>query len=169
MKQWFSFISTIHFSDELFPVLADEPPEEDDSAEPPTPEGIEANTELQAEQGDNLTIACDRRHHATVYRATLERRLHGQDWGVIGVCKKVGGLVEVGLVGEEYSDRGRLSCTDTLDVSLRLTGVVQQDGGLYRCTFSTEAGVQASTVLLSVSPTGTKADSMHSSAITYSL
>lgn len=145
------FLFVLHF-----PVLADEPPEEDDSTEPPTPEVIKAHTELVAKQDNNLTINCNHEHNVTVYQVILEKMPHGQPWGIIGVCKKVDG----GLVGEDYSDsvRGRVSCTDTLDVSLHLTGVVQQDGGFYRCTFSTDAGVQTTTVLLTVPPPGTKTD-----------
>ncbi|XP_070842051.1 CD226 antigen isoform X2 [Chaetodon trifascialis] len=129
----------------------DEPPEEDeDSTEPPTPEVIEADTELVAEQNNNLTISCNRERNTTVYQVILERMPHSQPWGIIGVCKKVEG----GLVNEDYSDRGRVSCTDSLDVSLHLTGVVQEDGGFYRCTFSTDAGVQTTTVQLTVPPPG---------------
>nr|XP_046227280.1 CD226 antigen isoform X1 [Scatophagus argus] len=128
----------------------DEPPEEDDSTEPPTSEVIKLDTELTAQQDNNLTISCNHKHKGTVYQVILERMPHGQPWNIIGVCKKVEG----GLVGEDYSDRGRVSCTDSLDVSLHLTGVVQEDGGFYRCTFSTDAGEQTTTVLLSVLPSG---------------
>ncbi|XP_078136795.1 CD226 antigen isoform X2 [Sander vitreus] len=118
----------------------DEPPEEDNSAESPTPEVIETD--------NNLTISCNHEHNGTIYQVILEKMPHGQPWGIIGVCKKVEG----GLVGEDYSDRGRVSCADSLDVSLHLTGVVQEDGGFYRCTFSTDAGVRTTTVLLTVPP-----------------
>lgn len=152
-----NFLCVLHI-----PLLTDEPPEEDeDGAEPPTPEAINADTELVAEQSSNLTVSCKHKHNATIYQVILERMPHGEPWGIIGVCKKVEG----GLVGEDYSDRGRVSCTDSLDVSLHLTGVVQEDGGFYRCTFSTDAGVQTTTVLLTVPPAGTK--SMHSFTYTY--
>uniref|UniRef100_UPI0037E7F3A8 CD226 antigen isoform X2 n=1 Tax=Semicossyphus pulcher TaxID=241346 RepID=UPI0037E7F3A8 len=127
----------------------DTPPEEDDSPEP-TPEAIETDTELVAEPSDNLTISCNHEHNGTVYQVILEKMPRGQPWSIIGVCKKVEG----GLVGEDYSDRGRVSCADSLDVSLHLTGVVPEDGGFYRCTFSTDAGVQTTTVLLTVPPPG---------------
>lgn len=145
------FLSVNHLS-----VLTDEPPEEDNGTERPTPETIRADTELVAEENNNLTINCNHEHNGTVYQVILEKMPHGQPWGIIGVCKKVEG----GLVGEDYSDRGRVSCTDSLDVSLHLTGVVQEDGGFYRCTFSTDAGVQTTTVLLTVPPPGTKTDIM---------
>ncbi|XP_030254358.1 CD226 antigen isoform X2 [Sparus aurata] len=128
----------------------DEPPEEDNGTEPPTPEPITPDTEVVAEEDNNLTISCNHEHNGTVYQVILEKMPHGHPWGIIGVCKKVEG----GLLAEDYSDRGRVSCTDSLDVSLHLTGVVQQDGGFYRCTFSTDAGVQTTTVLLTVPPPG---------------
>ncbi|XP_068160596.1 CD226 antigen isoform X2 [Antennarius striatus] len=128
----------------------DEPPEEEDSAESPTSEVIQTDTELVSEQNNNLTITCKHEHRGTVYQVILERMLHGQPWVIIGVCKKVEG----GLVGEDYSDRGRVDCTDNLDVSLHLTGVMQEDGGFYRCTFSTDSGVQTTTVMLTVPPPG---------------
>ena len=132
---------------------ADEPPEEDDdSAEPPTTEAIETDTELVAEENNNLTISCNHEHNGTVYQVILEKMPHGHPWRIIGVCKKAEGS----LVSEDYSDRGAVSCTDSLDISLRLTGVVPEDGGFYRCTFSTDAGVQTTTVLLTVPPPGTK-------------
>lgn len=149
----FRFLS---FSEETFLVFADEPPEEDNGTEPPTPEPITPDTEVVAEEDNNLTISCNHEHNGTVYQVILEKMPHGHPWGIIGVCKKVEG----GLLAEDYSDRGRVSCTDSLDVSLHLTGVVQQDGGFYRCTFSTDAGVQTTTVLLTVPPPGTQTHSM---------
>ncbi|XP_067433992.1 CD226 antigen isoform X3 [Thunnus thynnus] len=128
----------------------DEPPEEEESTEPPTPEVIEADTEFVGEQNNNLTLSCNHKHNGTVNQVIVERMAHGQPWGIIGVCKKVEG----GLVSEDYSDRGRISCADSLDVSLHLTGVVQEDGGFYRCTFSTDVGMQTTTMLLTVPPPG---------------
>ncbi|KAM6970925.1 CD226 antigen isoform 1-T1 [Tautogolabrus adspersus] len=128
----------------------DTPPEEDDSPQPPTPEEFRVDTELVAEQNDNLTIKCNHVHNGTVYQVILEKKPHSQPWSIIGVCKKVDG----GLVGEDYSDSGEVSCADSLDVSLHLTGVVPEDSGFYRCTFSTDTGVQTTTVLLTVPPPG---------------
>ncbi|XP_053198647.1 CD226 antigen [Scomber japonicus] len=130
----------------------DEPPEEEDEdgTEPPTPEVIEADTELVAEQNSNLTLSCNHKHNGTVYQIILERMVHGHPWDIIGVCKKVEG----GLVGEDYSDRGRINCADSLDISLHLTGVAQEDGGFYRCTFNTDAGMRTTTMLLTVPPPG---------------
>ncbi|XP_054479097.1 CD226 antigen [Anoplopoma fimbria] len=126
----------------------DEPPEEDNDTEPPSPEVIKTDTELVAEPNNNLTISCNHEHNGTVYQVILEKMPHGQPWGIIGVCKKVEG----GLLSEDYSDRGQVSCAESLDVSLHLTGVVPEDGGFYRCSFSTDAGLRATTVLLTVSP-----------------
>ncbi|XP_041670258.1 CD226 antigen isoform X3 [Cheilinus undulatus] len=126
----------------------DTPPEEDDSPEPPTPDEITTDSELIAKQNDNFTISCNHMHNGTVYQVILEKMPNSQPWSIIGVCKKVEG----GLVGEDYSDRGRVSCADSLDISLHLTGVEPEDGGFYRCTFSTDAGEQTTTVLLTVPP-----------------
>ncbi len=136
-------------------MFIDEPPEEDSSTEAPTPEVIQVDIELVAEQNNNLTISCNHGHNGTIHQVNLEKMLHGQSWDIIGVCKKVGG----GLMREDYSDRGRVSCADSLDVSLQLTGVVQEDEGFYRCTFSTDAGLRTTTVLLTVPLSGTKTDS----------
>ncbi|XP_037311808.2 CD226 antigen isoform X2 [Pungitius pungitius] len=133
----------------------DEPPDEDDvPATPgpatPGPEAIEADAELVAETDDNATIRCDREDNSTASQVFLEKMPHGQAWGIIGVCKKVDG----GLLSEDYSDRGTVSCADNLDVSLHLTGVTREDGAFYRCNFSTEGGWRTTTVLLTVSPPG---------------
>lgn len=118
-----------------------------------TNELIHADTELVAEQHSNTTLVCDRERDDSVHEVTLERMTHdNQPWGAIGVCRKIEG----GPVAQNYSDRGRLSCTDTLGVSLHLTGVQQQDAGLYRCTWSTDGGPQTTTVLLKVQPAGTE-------------
>lgn len=132
-------------------VCADEPPGEYDSTETPTTQMITADSELIAEQDSNLTINCNHEHNGTVYQVTLEKMPHLQPWGIIGICKK-----DLDPVTEDYNDRGRVSCTDTLHVSLHLTGVVEEDGGFYRCTFKTDAGWQTTTVLVSVLPPGTK-------------
>ncbi|XP_019942933.2 CD226 antigen isoform X1 [Paralichthys olivaceus] len=131
----------------------DEPPEEgeddddeEDTVEPPTTEVNVVDVELVAEQDSNMTIGCNHKHDGTVYQALLERMPHGHLWGIIGVCKQVEG----GLVREDYSDRGQVSCADSLDVNLHLTGVVPDDGGFYRCTFNTDAGVRTTTVQLTV-------------------
>lgn len=132
--------------------MADEPPAEDNSTEPPVTDVIRADRTLAAEENDNVTISCKNEHNGTVSQVFLEKMPHGQNWSIIGECKKV----KHGLLTEDDRDVRGLRCTDTLDVSLQLTGVQQQDGGFYRCTFNTDAGLQTTTVLLTVSPSGTK-------------
>ncbi|XP_047468070.1 CD226 antigen isoform X2 [Mugil cephalus] len=127
----------------------DEPPPEEEP-EPPSPEEIVADSELVAEENSNLTVTCNRQHNATVHQVILERMLRDEPWSIIGVCKKADG----GLVSEDYSVRGRVSCADSLDVSLQLIDVTQEDGGFYRCTFNTDVGVQTTTVQLTVSESG---------------
>lgn len=115
---------------------------------------IHVDTELVAEQHGNTTVVCNRERDNTVHEVTLERMPHADRPGsVIGVCGKSDG----GPVAQNYSDRGRLTCTDTLNVHLHLTGVQQQDAGLYRCTWSSDGAPQTTTVLLRVQPTGTEA------------
>lgn len=139
-------------------VFADEPPEEDNSTEPPTPGVIKADKELVAEEDKNLTISCSYRHSGVVARVVLEKKPHGQPWGPVGACENEEG----GLVDEDYSDRGTVSCTHSLDLSLHLTHVAQEDGGFYRCTFSTHEGVRTTTVLVTVPHSGTKMNSVQS-------
>lgn len=132
--------------------LADEPPAEDNSTEPPVTDVIGADMTLAAEENDNVTISCKNAHNGTVDQVSLEKMLHGQTWSNIGECKKV----KHDLLTVDDRDVRGLSCTDTLDVSLQLTGVGRQDAGFYRCTFSTDAGLQTTTVLLTVSSSGMK-------------
>ncbi|KAM6977650.1 CD226 antigen [Aplochiton taeniatus] len=137
-----------------------------DSAEPdflPTtevpPEVMEADTELVAEKSDNLTLHCHHEHNGTVYQVSMEKLAHGRAGSgggraiILGTCRVVDG----GLVAEEHTQRGRVNCSDTLDVSLQLVDVVEEDSGLYRCRFSTDAGVQTTTVLLTVPSPGERA------------
>lgn len=133
-----------------FLCLADEPPAEDDSTETPITDVMRADMTLAAEENDNVTISCKNEHNGTVDQVLLEKMPHGQTWSIIGECEKHD------LLTKDYRDVPGLRCTDTLDVSLQLTSVGQQDGGFYRCTFSTDAGLQTTTVLLTVSPSGTK-------------
>lgn len=136
-------------------LFVDEPPEDEehsDSSE--IQDVIRVDTELVAEQHSNTTVYCNREHDNTIHNVTLERMSHDdQPWGVIGVCSKIKG----GPVAQNYSDRGRLTCTDALNVRLHLTGVQQQDAGLYRCTWSTDGILQTTTMLLRVQPMGTEA------------
>ncbi|XP_063768749.1 CD226 antigen isoform X2 [Eleginops maclovinus] len=132
----------------------DEPPEdsteEEEGSDPPTPKGTRPDTVLVAEPDSNLTISCNHEHNGTVYQVVLERSPPGRLSDIIGVCKRVEGR----LLREDYSDRGQVSCEDSLDISLHLTGVEPEDGGFYRCNFSTDTGVRTTTVLLTVPPPG---------------
>lgn len=145
------YCSFHHILLDFFLSLTDEPPEEDPTEPTPTQEAV-SNEKLLVEQNSNLTIRCNYQHNGTVNQVILERMLHGQSWTIVGVCKKV----EEGLVAEDYSDRGRVSCEDSLDMSLHLTDVTQEDNGFYRCTFNTDAGQQTTTVQLTTVASGTK-------------
>ncbi|XP_051910181.1 CD226 antigen [Hippocampus zosterae] len=126
----------------------DEPPEEDkeDNAE-----FVEADVYLTATPSSNLTVECNHEHNGTgVHQAVVEHMALGQPWVIIGICKRVEG----GVLIEDYSERGLVSCERSMDVSLQLTPVAQEDGGLYRCSFSTDAGLQTNTVLVTVSASG---------------
>ncbi|XP_024135490.1 CD226 antigen isoform X1 [Oryzias melastigma] len=102
------------------------------------------------EEENNATIRCIQPHNVTIYQVILERKLREHIWNIIGVCKQVEG----GLVSEDYSDRGRVDCADSLEVSLHLTGIAQEDSGFYRCTFNTDVGVRTYTMKLNVSTPG---------------
>ncbi|XP_017262217.1 CD226 antigen isoform X4 [Kryptolebias marmoratus] len=128
----------------------DEAPEEENITEPVPTEVTVADTVLVAEQSNNMTIRCNHQPNSTVYQVIFERMMLGHHWAIIGVCK----TVEGGLVGEDYSDRGRVDCADSLDVTLHLTDVVPEDSGFYRCTFNTDVGVQTTTIQLTVAVSG---------------
>lgn len=106
--------------------------------------------ELVVEQNHNVTIGCKHGDWGTgggtAGQVILERRPPGDKWRIIGVCKRV----ESGLVDEDYTERGRVGCSDSLELSLQLSGVVAEDSGFYRCTFSTDMGMKTTTLLLTV-------------------
>lgn len=120
---------------------------------------IRVDSELVAEQHSNATVSCNGEHDNTVHNVTLERRSQDdQPWGVIGVCSRIKGVP----VARNHTDRGRLTCTDALNLHLHLTGVQQQDAGLYRCTWRTGGVLQTTTMLLRVQPTDTEAGDFRS-------
>lgn len=135
--------------------MPDEPPEEgnDNSSSSgeqlttTTTHAVWADSTLQAAENDNVIIRCNSWRNDTVHAVTVERMVDGEHWSLVGKCERA----ELPPPGGEV--RGLL-CTDDLDVSLQLAGVAQQDGGFYRCTFSTDAGVHSTTVLLSVGSAG---------------
>lgn len=63
---------------------------------------------------------------------------------VLAVCKVLEDSVEV----SEVADRVRVNCSDDLEMSMELHDVTQEDGGLYRCNFSTDTGEQTTRVIL---------------------
>ncbi|KAF6722840.1 CD226 antigen [Oryzias melastigma] len=118
--------------------------------DPALPEEAVAVAQLVEEENNNATIRCIQPHNVTIYQVILERKLREHIWNIIGVCKQVEG----GLVSEDYSDRGRVDCADSLEVSLHLTDIAQEDSGFYRCTFNTDVGVRTYTMKLNVSTPG---------------
>uniref|UniRef100_A0A3B3U0B5 CD226 molecule n=1 Tax=Poecilia latipinna TaxID=48699 RepID=A0A3B3U0B5_9TELE len=117
-------------------------------------EEVTVDSEVVAEESSNLTVSCKHPHNGTIYQVILEKMPHGRPWVIIGICKKVEG----GLVSEDYSERGRVNCADSLDLSLHLTDVASGDDGLYRCTFNTDVGVQTTVVQLRTAPPGTQSN-----------
>ncbi|XP_077480940.1 CD226 antigen [Stigmatopora argus] len=122
----------------------DEPPQEDkeDSVE-----AMQVDTYMTAELSSNLTLECKRGGNSTtVHQAVVEHMAPGQSWVIIGICKQVEG----GVLIEDYGDRGQVNCQDNLDVILQLSPVLKEDGGYYRCSYSTDAGLQTNTFLVTV-------------------
>uniref|UniRef100_A0A8C6UDP2 CD226 molecule n=1 Tax=Neogobius melanostomus TaxID=47308 RepID=A0A8C6UDP2_9GOBI len=99
---------------------------------------------------ENLTLSCTGLPNVTVYQVIMERLESGRSWAIIGVCKSL----DAALLSEDYSERGTFSCDHSLDVTLQLVQVQQEDSGFYRCTFHTETGIHSTTMTLSVSEPG---------------
>lgn len=110
---------------------------------------IQLNTKLVATENDNLTITCDLVHNGEVYQVSIEK-LDAEvgSSNIIATCQ----MLEDGVELSEFNSRGQLNCSEALEVSLHLTNIVKEDGGLYRCNFSTDAGVQSTTILLTTLP-----------------
>ncbi|XP_037135327.1 CD226 antigen isoform X1 [Syngnathus acus] len=126
----------------------DGPPVEDNED---NAEVMEAGAHMTAETSGNLSVECNQQRNGTiVHQAMVEHMAFGQPWVIIGICKRVEG----GVLSEDYSERGQVTCQQNLDVSLQLTAVAQEDGGLYRCSFSTDTGLQTNTVMVTVLPSG---------------
>ncbi|KAJ0022970.1 hypothetical protein NQD34_015104 [Periophthalmus magnuspinnatus] len=132
----------------------DEPPAEDEEdvvgSEYPSPEPVETGLEFWAELNENLTLSCTGLPNVTVYQVNMEKRAGVRPWQIIAVCKSLDG----GLLTEDYSERGSISCAHTLDISLHLVSVQKEDSGFYRCIFHTDTGTHTTTMTLSVSETG---------------
>ncbi|XP_051538477.1 CD226 antigen-like isoform X1 [Myxocyprinus asiaticus] len=106
---------------------------------------IKPDTELMATENDNMTIRCDHIHNGEVYQVSIEKL--GAEEGssnIIATCQ----MLDSGVELSEFTSRGTLNCSEAMEVSLHLTNITEEDGGLYRCNFSTDSGVQTTTVLL---------------------
>ncbi|XP_076868971.1 CD226 antigen isoform X2 [Brachyhypopomus gauderio] len=120
--------------------------------------GIHPDRELVVLENDNLTLRCPPLHNDAVNEVTVEK-LKGTEGGgvageVLAVCRVLQGAIE----SQEFTNRGKVECSDHLNVSLHLLHVSQQDGGVYRCNFSTDAGSHTTTVLLRIHPTQGSSD-----------
>lgn len=106
---------------------------------------IQPNTELVAAENDNLTIKCDHVHEGEVYQVSLEK-VDPEDGSsnIIATCQRLDDDVEL----KEFSSEGIVNCSDAMEVSLHLTSIIKDDGGFYRCNFTTNVSVQSTTVLL---------------------
>ncbi|XP_059380500.1 CD226 antigen isoform X1 [Carassius carassius] len=110
---------------------------------------IQPDTNLVAAENDNLTIMCDLVHSSEVYQVSIEKldtEVGGSN--IIATCQ----VLEHGVELTEFNSRGLLNCSDAMEVSLHITNIVKEDGGLYRCNFSTNAGVRSTTILLTTLP-----------------
>lgn len=110
---------------------------------------IQPDTKLVVAENDNLTIKCDLVHNGEVLQVSIEK-LNAEEGSsnIIATCQMLSEGVEL----NEFYSRGRVNCSDAMEVSLHLTNIIKEDGGLYRCNFSTDAGVQSTTVLLTTLP-----------------
>lgn len=102
------------------------------------------NTKLLISEGEDVTINCS--HGGTVYEVSVER-MEGVDGGsrVLAVCKQDG--VEI----RDYLHRGNVNCSDEMEMQLHLNNVSQDDGGIYRCSFRTDAGFSSRLIWLAMS------------------
>ncbi|KAL0156891.1 hypothetical protein M9458_048137, partial [Cirrhinus mrigala] len=110
---------------------------------------VQPDTRLEATENDNLTITCDLVHNGDVYKVSIEKV--DTEMGtshILATCQMLDGSVNL----TKFSSRGQLNCSNAMEVSLHLTSIIQEDGGLYRCNFSTDAGVLSTTVLLTTLP-----------------
>lgn len=104
-----------------------------------------SNTKLLVYESENVTLSCS--HGGVVYEVSMER-MEGSDREsrVLAECRKNSDGVE--LIKDLY--RGNTNCSDDMELELHLYNVSQDDGGIYRCNFSTDAGFSTSLILLTV-------------------
>ncbi|XP_056110069.1 CD226 antigen isoform X1 [Rhinichthys klamathensis goyatoka] len=110
---------------------------------------IQPDTKLVVAENDNLTIKCDLVHNGEVLQVSIEKlNIEEGSSNIIATCQMLSEGVEL----NEFDSRGRVNCSDAMEVSLHLTNIIKEDAGFYRCNFSTDAGVQSTTVLLTTLP-----------------
>lgn len=139
-----SLILSDHFLPAFFPAVAT------------TVVSHNPNTTLVISENEDVTISCS--HDDVVYEVSVER-IGGVDGGsrLLGVCKQNGDGVEL----SEYSVRREIvNCSDEMELKLRLNNVSEDDGGMYRCNFSTDTGFSSRLILLTMFP-GPKGFRLH--------
>ncbi|XP_042570167.1 CD226 antigen-like isoform X1 [Cyprinus carpio] len=101
-----------------------------------SPFSIQPDTKLVVTENDNLTIRCNHVHNGEVYQVSIEK-LDAEVGisNIIATCRMLEDDVEL----SEFNSRGRLNCSDAMEVSLHLTN-------------NTDAGVQSTTILLTTLP-----------------
>ncbi|XP_072513476.1 CD226 antigen isoform X2 [Salminus brasiliensis] len=108
---------------------------------------VRSDTHLVIPEGHNLTIWCTYNNQAlagAVREVSIEKLWSEQEGSsLLGVCKAQEGGVEV----SDFGDRVRVNCSDDLEMSAQLNSVVEEDVGLYRCNFSTDTGVQTTSII----------------------
>lgn len=110
---------------------------------------IQADTKLVVAENNNLTIMCDLVHDGKIYQVSIEKLdTEEGNSNIIATCE----MLEDGVELRNFSNRGLLNCSEDMEVSLHLTNIIKEDGGLYRCNFSTNNGIQSTTVLLTTVP-----------------
>ncbi|XP_046689551.1 CD226 antigen isoform X2 [Silurus meridionalis] len=104
-------------------------------------------TRLIVPESETVTIDCS--HAGIVYEVSVEK-MEGADGGssLLAVCKQDADGVKL----IEYLPSGNLNCSDEMELKLRLNNVSQDDGGMYRCNFSTDAGISSNLVMLVMFP-----------------
>ncbi|TRY55774.1 hypothetical protein DNTS_008489 [Danionella cerebrum] len=90
---------------------------------------IQADTKLVVAEKDNLTIICDLVHNGEVYQVSIEKVDTMEGVGnIIATCQLLEGAVEL----QNFSSRGRVNCSEAMELRLQLTSIAREDGGLYR-------------------------------------
>uniref|UniRef100_A0AAY4AGJ2 CD226 molecule n=2 Tax=Denticeps clupeoides TaxID=299321 RepID=A0AAY4AGJ2_9TELE len=101
--------------------------------------------EVTTLEGDDAVLTCTSMHNGTISHISIEK-MSTEGSGLVASCKVEDGRLE----GEGFVERAHVNCTDATTASLQLTDVVEGDEGLYQCHFNTDAGIQTTTILLTV-------------------